>query len=107
MANSKRYDIELRTSSSNAVPEELNGDLYWYDTGEKNEDQRILKDNSSSNFAIWHDGSKRIISASSDIGGSPTDYFYETSDTMQIDGFTVPNAVTLANTNTPFFLDGE
>ena len=74
MANASRYDIEMKTESSDAVPEVLRGTRYWHDTGTTENGEKVLHD-STGEFAYWNDGSAWLISAVADVGGSPVDCF--------------------------------
>ena len=80
MANSRNYDIERRTSSTDASPVALIGNLYWYDEAITVDDETVYYNNASSLYAYWHDAGldKWVISAVADVGlGTPTDYFVE------------------------------
>jgi len=75
MANAMKYQIERKTTSTDAVPEGLQGTLYWYDTGTTQNGEAVYYDNATSTYAYWYDGSEWLISGVADVGGAPTDYF--------------------------------
>lgn len=77
MANSRKYEIELKTESTDAVPSALSGTKYWYDTGTTENGEKVYYDNATGSYAYWNDGTDWLISAVADVGGSPTDYFKE------------------------------
>jgi len=80
MALSRKYDIERRTSSGDASPATLQGDLYWYNTGTTNDDEKVYHDNFTGLYAYWHESTLDawVISAVADVGqGVPTDYFLQ------------------------------
>lgn len=54
MANSRKYDIELKTTSTDAVPEELQGERYWYDSGLTENGEKVYYDNATGQYAIWY-----------------------------------------------------
>ena len=96
MANSKRYDIERRTSSTDAVPVALQGDHYWHDTGTTNEGEKVYYDNASKTYAFWYDGETWLITVIADVATTPTDYFVEVPDQITVSGadnFTDTNGV--------------
>ena len=75
MANSKKYDIELRTTSTDAVPEALQGTRYWYDVGTQVNGEKVYYDNATDAYAYWNDGADWLLTAVADVDGTPTDYF--------------------------------
>ena len=75
MANSRKYAIEFKTESTDAVPAALQGTKYWYDTGTTENDEAVYYDNLTGLYAYWNDGTDWIVSAVADVGGTPTDYF--------------------------------
>jgi hypothetical protein len=81
MANSKRYDIERRTGSTDAVPSALQGDHYWYDTGTTENGEKVYYDNASKTYAYWNDGSDWLITIIADVATTPTDYFIDVAGT--------------------------
>jgi len=86
------YEFDKRTSSTDAVPSALQGSVYWYDTGTTLNGESVYYE-STDTYALWYNGTNRVISAIADVDGSPTDYFYEYSDTTQIEGRTVTDNV--------------
>lgn len=78
------YSFEFVTTSSDAVPADLQGSVYWYDTGAEVNSEAVYYD-SSDTYAKWYDGAQWIISAISDVDGSPTDYFADIPATITIE----------------------
>jgi len=67
----------MRTESTDAVPEALRGDNYWYDTRTDLNGEDVLYDNLTSTYAYWNSTTHgMIITAVADAGNeSVTDYF--------------------------------
>ena len=72
MANASRYDIEMKTESSDAVPEILRGTRYWHDTGTTENGEKVLYD-STGEYAYWYDGDIWLVTLVADVGKSRTD----------------------------------
>ena len=75
MANARKYDIEFRTSSTDADPSALQGDLYWYNTNETENGEKVFKDNATSEYAYWNNGTYWFITEAADVGDLGLKYF--------------------------------
>jgi len=62
------------SSSSDAVPAALSGEIFWYDSG-TTESSEVVWYEPSGVYAKWNNGSDWLITAVADVGGTPTNYF--------------------------------
>ena len=83
------YEFDY-TSTPYAVtnPTALNEYLYWYDTDTDLNSENVYYD-AGDNYAIWTNASaKTLITAVSDVDGSPTDKFEPVPHTFTASGAT-------------------
>ncbi len=64
----------LISTSSDAVPSALQGEVFWHDTETTENGEKVYYDPTDT-YAYWSDGSTWLISAVADVGGSPSSYF--------------------------------
>jgi hypothetical protein len=77
----KRAELKAvthKSTSSDAVPSELQTTLYWYDSGLTNAGEKVYYDLSGT-YAKWYDGTNWLITTVANVGASVT-FEYEATD---------------------------
>lgn len=68
------YEFEYVTTSTDAVPADLQGSTYWYDTGTTENAESVFY-GVGDVYAYWYDGADWIVTIVADVGGTPTNLF--------------------------------
>jgi hypothetical protein len=68
------YEMSWRSASTDAVPEALQGCVYWYDTGTEAQGNPVYYDTSDT-YAYWAITGIYIVTVIADVDTTPTNYF--------------------------------
>ena len=68
------YEFDKRTTSEDAVPAGLQGDVYLYDSEEVVNGEAVYYE-STDTYAYWNDGTNWLITVVADVDTTPTDKF--------------------------------
>jgi hypothetical protein len=81
-----KYDIERKTTSTDAVPEALQGTRYWYDSKTTQNGEKVYYDSGTGTYAYWFDGFGFNITVKEDVGTFNPNYFYGSVQKIVISG---------------------